>query len=125
MKLWNYFDVNLPLSSQAVRSLVALLLEVVVTSAMSPPPYPPPDTDYSLDGGRMMPSNDSLMMGDVGDMGGDFDTSYCEMLLNSPVPPTADQVPWFCICHSCKGTPGPKGERGDRGLPGKPPRREK
>ncbi|KAL2095861.1 hypothetical protein ACEWY4_008009 [Coilia grayii] len=85
--------------------------------------YPPP-ADM---GGRML-TNDSTMMGAMGDMGGfedmmgggDFDSTYCDMLLNSPVPPTADQVPWFCICHSCKGTPGPKGDRGDRGLPGRP-----
>lgn len=103
-----------------MRGLTVLLLELVVCSAMSHPPNPPPGVDYSVDGGRMLPSNDSMMMGDMGVMEGDFDTSYCEMLLNSPVPPTADQVPWFCICHSCKGTPGPKGERGDRGLPGRP-----
>ncbi|XP_041920480.1 inner ear-specific collagen [Alosa sapidissima] len=103
-----------------MRSLVALLLGVAACSAMTPPPYPPPGTDYNIDRRRMLPSNDPMMMGDMGEMTGDFDTSYCEMLLNSPVPPTADQVPWFCICHSCKGTPGPKGERGDLGLQGRP-----
>lgn len=48
------------------------------------------------------------------------DTTICDMLLNAPVPPPADQIPFFCICKYCKGTVGPKGDRGDRGLPGKP-----
>lgn len=43
----------------------------------------------------------------------------CDMLLNQPVPPPIDQIPFFCICSRCKGTPGPKGDRGDRGPPGK------
>lgn len=46
------------------------------------------------------------------------DTTICDMLLNAPVPPPADQIPFFCICKYCKGTVGPKGDRGDRGLPG-------
>ncbi|KAJ8357852.1 hypothetical protein SKAU_G00206460 [Synaphobranchus kaupii] len=46
------------------------------------------------------------------------DTSYCDMLLNSPVPPPMDSVPWHCFC--CKGMKGPKGDRGDAGLPGSP-----
>lgn len=100
-----------------MRSLVVLLLELCVCSAMFPPPGE----------GRMM-SNDSMRLdyGDYGNMAGGMqgdgmtegDSTYCDMLLNAPVPPTADQVPWFCICTSCKGTPGPKGDRGDRGLPG-------
>uniref|UniRef100_A0A672R4G5 Complement C1q tumor necrosis factor-related protein 7-like n=1 Tax=Sinocyclocheilus grahami TaxID=75366 RepID=A0A672R4G5_SINGR len=48
------------------------------------------------------------------------DLSYCQMLLEAPVPPTADQVPWFCICSTCSGNRGQKGDRGDRGLPGVP-----
>ncbi|XP_066508099.1 complement C1q and tumor necrosis factor-related protein 9-like [Hoplias malabaricus] len=53
---------------------------------------------------------------------GDFtDMSYCNMILEAPIPPTADQVPWFCTCTLCKGgSTGPKGDRGDRGLPGQP-----
>ncbi|XP_067310484.1 complement C1q and tumor necrosis factor-related protein 9A-like isoform X2 [Pseudorasbora parva] len=47
------------------------------------------------------------------------DLSYCDMLLEAPVPPPADQTPWFCVCSHCKGGPsGPKGNKGDRGLPG-------
>ncbi|XP_055053521.1 uncharacterized protein [Misgurnus anguillicaudatus] len=48
------------------------------------------------------------------------DLSYCQMILEAPVPPTADQVPWYCICSACSGNRGQKGERGDRGLPGSP-----
>ncbi len=46
------------------------------------------------------------------------DLSYCQMILEAPVPPTADQVPWFCICSACSGNRGQKGDRGDRGLSG-------
>ncbi|XP_072547032.1 uncharacterized protein [Salminus brasiliensis] len=48
------------------------------------------------------------------------DLSYCQMLLEAPVPPPADQVPWFCMCSTCPNNAGQKGERGDRGLPGHP-----
>nr|XP_006638028.2 PREDICTED: collagen alpha-1(X) chain-like isoform X1 [Lepisosteus oculatus] len=48
------------------------------------------------------------------------DMSYCQMLLESPVPPPIESVPWFCLCMNCKGTMGPKGDRGERGLPGHP-----
>uniref|UniRef100_A0A9J8D2D1 C1q domain-containing protein n=1 Tax=Cyprinus carpio carpio TaxID=630221 RepID=A0A9J8D2D1_CYPCA len=37
------------------------------------------------------------------------DLSYCQMILEAPVPPTADQVPWFCICSACSGNQGPQG----------------
>ncbi|TRY83673.1 hypothetical protein DNTS_027965 [Danionella cerebrum] len=50
------------------------------------------------------------------------DLSYCQMILDAPVPPTADQVPWYCICSACSGNRGQKGDRGDRGLPGIPGR---
>ena len=46
--------------------------------------------------------------------------AYCQMLLDSPVPLPADQVPWFCICYHCQGSHGPKGDRGERGLSGTP-----
>ncbi|XP_041849204.1 inner ear-specific collagen [Melanotaenia boesemani] len=47
-------------------------------------------------------------------------TAICDMLLNAPVPPPIDQIPFFCICSHCKGTVGPKGDHGDRGPPGQP-----
>ncbi|KAF7221863.1 inner ear-specific collagen [Nothobranchius furzeri] len=47
-------------------------------------------------------------------------TAICDMLFNAPVPPSIDQIPFFCICSYCKGTGGPKGDRGDRGPPGQP-----
>lgn len=48
------------------------------------------------------------------------DFSYCDVLLEAPVPPPGDQMPWFCICQQCKGGPvGPKGDKGERGQTGK------
>lgn len=72
---------------------------------MLPKGYPfPPDSGANSQGSRMF---------DMPDL------TYCNMILEAPVPPTADQVPWFCTCSLCKGASGgPKGERGDRGLPG-------
>ncbi|XP_059371028.1 collagen alpha-1(X) chain-like [Carassius carassius] len=61
---------------------------------------------------------DNLTQGQTGFAGPDL--SYCQMILEAPVPPTADQVPWFCICSACSGNQGKKGDRGDRGLPGVP-----
>lgn len=46
------------------------------------------------------------------------DMTICDMLLNAPVPLPPEQIPFFCLCSHCKGTPGPKGDRGDRGPPG-------
>lgn len=43
------------------------------------------------------------------------ESTICDMLLNAPVPPRVDEIPFFCMCSHCKGT---KGDRGDRGLPG-------
>ncbi|TST47758.1 Otolin-1 [Bagarius yarrelli] len=61
------------------------------------------------------------------------DLTYCDMILEAPVPPTADQIPWFCTCSLCKeywhcqkgdkgdrGLPGQKGEEGMRGIEGSP-----
>ncbi|KAF5902907.1 collagen alpha-1(X) chain-like [Clarias magur] len=68
-------------------------------------PFPPSGGDYSQ-GSRAF---------------GTQDLSYCNMILAAPVPPPADQVPWYCTCALCKDASGaPKGERGDRGLPGQP-----
>ncbi|KAI7810133.1 inner ear-specific collagen-like isoform X2 [Triplophysa rosa] len=47
------------------------------------------------------------------------DFSYCDVLLEVPVPPPGDQMPWFCICQQCKRGPvAPKGDKGDKGQPG-------
>ncbi|XP_043118047.1 complement C1q and tumor necrosis factor-related protein 9A-like [Puntigrus tetrazona] len=47
------------------------------------------------------------------------DLSYCNVLLEAPVPPPMDQMPWFCVCLQCKGGPNSsKGNKGDLGLPG-------
>lgn len=72
---------------------------------MLPKGYPlPPNSGVNTQGSRMF---------NIPDL------TYCNMILEAPVPPTADQVPWFCTCSLCKGAnDAPKGERGDRGLPG-------
>ncbi|XP_071396410.1 otolin-1 [Centroberyx affinis] len=44
----------------------------------------------------------------------------CELMMSGPDPPPANQLPWYCICHQCKGNQGTKGDPGDRGLPGIP-----
>ncbi|KAG9338500.1 hypothetical protein JZ751_025735 [Albula glossodonta] len=44
--------------------------------------------------------------------------AFCDVLMDSPVPPPIESIPWYCVCSRCKGTMGPKGDRGDRGLPG-------
>lgn len=72
---------------------------------MLPKGYPlPPNSGDNSKGSRMF---------DIPDL------TYCNMILEAPVPPTADEVPWFCTCSLCRGASGaPEGERGDRGLPG-------
>ena len=88
-----------------MKTVLGLLLGLSLSSAMSLSDPLGPD----MFNGSMMyqPGLDS-----------NADATYCQMLLDSPVPPPADQVPWFCICSRCQGTLGPKGDRGDRGLPG-------
>ncbi|XP_029381575.1 inner ear-specific collagen-like [Echeneis naucrates] len=50
-----------------------------------------------------------------------FDDPFlCDRLMNAPVPPAVDQIPFFCMCSYCKGSGGAKGDRGDRGPPGAP-----
>ncbi|XP_076837932.1 uncharacterized protein LOC143483092 isoform X2 [Brachyhypopomus gauderio] len=62
------------------------------------------------------PSQQTRMFG-----GNQQDMMYCKMVLDAPVPPMADEVPWFCTCTLCNAdSTGPKGDRGDRGLPGLP-----
>ncbi|XP_071347679.1 inner ear-specific collagen-like [Trachinotus anak] len=81
-----------------------------------PPPQPwPPSSNMTgdLDKLRMLKSTDPMTALVP-------DTSICDMLLNAPIPPPIDQIPFFCICSHCKGTVGPKGDRGDRGPPGEP-----
>ncbi|XP_072318251.1 uncharacterized protein [Eucyclogobius newberryi] len=50
----------------------------------------------------------------------DAQDAYCQLLLQSPVPVSPEQIPLHCICSHCKGTQGPKGDQGDRGMPGQP-----
>ncbi|XP_007240730.2 inner ear-specific collagen-like [Astyanax mexicanus] len=86
------------------------------------PPVPPPSDIYSL----TKSSGSSRTLTGVNDTQGSPsadspDLAYCNMILEAPIPPTADQVPWFCTCTLCKGgTKGPKGDKGDRGLTGPP-----
>lgn len=82
---------------------------------MDPMPAPPPEWNGTKEGRALNLTlhDDSLVP----------DTSYCEMLLESPVHTPMTEVPWFCMCTLCKGKgngAGHKGERGDRGLPGPP-----
>ncbi|XP_051990971.1 complement C1q and tumor necrosis factor-related protein 9-like [Xyrauchen texanus] len=47
------------------------------------------------------------------------DLSYCDLLLQEPMPPPVDQIPWFCVCSQCRGGKrGPKGDKGEMGQPG-------
>ncbi|KAM9459516.1 uncharacterized protein ACWYII_011074 isoform 2-T2 [Salvelinus alpinus] len=94
---------------------------------------PMPPSDYPNHGFPMPPSPHMNMTGNrrtgellVVEDGSEPDMSYCQTLLEVPVPPPMDQVPWFCVCSRCKASMGPKGDRGDRGLtgiPGSPGRR--
>ncbi|XP_015256117.1 PREDICTED: inner ear-specific collagen-like [Cyprinodon variegatus] len=75
-------------------------------------PFLPSDNNMTNNGLRMSATNSPLMP--------EPDTSICDIIFSQPVPPSIDQIPFFCICSYCKGTMGPKGDRGDRGLPGQP-----
>lgn len=77
----------------------------------SGPIWPPSEnmTNYA-DGLRMLATSSPLLP--------EPDTSICDILFSQPVPPSIDQIPFFCVCSYCKGTVGPKGDRGDRGPPG-------
>ncbi|XP_043991171.1 otolin-1 [Gambusia affinis] len=79
----------------------------------SGPLWPPGEnmTNYA-NGLRMLPTGSPLVP--------EPDTSICDILFSQPVPPSIDQIPFFCVCSYCKGTVGPKGDRGDRGSPGEP-----
>ncbi|GLD50649.1 collagen alpha-1(X) chain-like protein [Lates japonicus] len=77
------------------------------------PPWPPRNMTNVSDKLRMIGDTNPLTLPLP-------DTSICDILLNAPVPPPIDQIPFFCLCSHCKGTEGPKGDRGDRGPPGEP-----
>ncbi|MGH0171625.1 UNVERIFIED_CONTAM: hypothetical protein FKN15_006257 [Acipenser sinensis] len=79
-----------------------------------PPPPPPPGMNFTELGLRSFLLNEEGMPPQRPDP----DYSYCEVLMEAPVPPPIDSVPWFCLCMHCKGTAGPKGDQGDMGLPG-------
>ncbi|XP_067307521.1 complement C1q and tumor necrosis factor-related protein 9 [Pseudorasbora parva] len=68
----------------------------------------------------LIPTDNISLVSPFSTGGGEPDLAYCQMILDAPVPPTADQVPWYCICSACSGNRGQKGDRGDRGLPGVP-----
>lgn len=77
---------------------------------MLPKGYPLPPDGYPLPQNSRAHSSMRLSVPDL---------TYCDMILEAPVPPTADQVPWFCTCTLCKGSwQSQKGDKGDRGLPG-------
>ncbi|XP_057206755.1 complement C1q and tumor necrosis factor-related protein 9 isoform X1 [Triplophysa rosa] len=69
--------------------------------------------------GLLSNDTDSLLVAPLGPVV-EPDMSYCQMILEAPVPPTADQVPWYCICSACSAQKSQKGEKGGRGLPGSP-----
>ncbi|XP_063075974.1 otolin-1-like [Engraulis encrasicolus] len=79
------------------------------------PPMPPmPPGWNATEGGRSF--HDNYTEGPMV-----HDLSYCAMLMDSPVPATMSEVPWFCMCTLCHGNNrGPKGDRGARGYPGLP-----
>ncbi|XP_059931839.1 complement C1q and tumor necrosis factor-related protein 9 [Gadus macrocephalus] len=79
------------------------------------PPFPLPPGMEDL-GGKSFEGG----MGQNVSLPGEQTEAYCQMLLDSPVPLPADQVPWFCICFHCQGRHGPKGDPGERGLSGSP-----
>ncbi|XP_051234123.1 collagen alpha-1(X) chain-like [Dicentrarchus labrax] len=84
-------------------------------------PMPPTGLPWPPGGNMTDGSNNMRMLGATDpEMPPMPDTTICDMLLNAPVPPPIDQIPFFCLCSHCKGTVGPKGDRGDRGLPGAP-----
>ncbi|XP_061733813.1 inner ear-specific collagen [Nerophis ophidion] len=97
--------------------LLALVFRPVVMAmpeAISPdnwePPFETPPLPMPVDG-RFYSEN---MTGPEGGSS----KAYCQMLLQSEVPP--DQMPWFCLCTDCKSNTGAKRDHGDRGLPGRP-----
>ncbi|XP_070829788.1 complement C1q and tumor necrosis factor-related protein 9-like [Chaetodon trifascialis] len=94
------------------------LSELLPSARMNPLQLPPTGQPWQPSGNmtnnlRMVGATDSVMP-PMPDM------AICDMLLNAPVPPPSDQIPFFCLCAHCKGTMGPKGDRGDRGPPGAP-----
>ncbi|XP_051522226.1 collagen alpha-2(VIII) chain isoform X1 [Myxocyprinus asiaticus] len=90
--------------NMGVRSIVGVLVCLSLGQCASVPEF------------RGILPNESLPLGPVAEP----DLSYCQFLLDAAVPPTANQVPWYCICSACSGKKGPKGDKGDRGLPGSP-----
>ncbi|KAI2656500.1 Otolin-1 [Labeo rohita] len=94
--------------TQDVRSIVGVLVCLSFGQCFSIP-------EFRATESGLMPT-DNVTQGGFAEP----DLSYCQMILEAQVPPTADQVPWFCICSACSGNQGQKGDRGDRGLPGVP-----
>lgn len=99
---------------QMLSGLLALLLLALARSAASPPvgaTTAPPYTTAPLRDNHMLTPTDSSQYSMSNNL-------ICDMLFNAPVPPSIDQIPFYCICSYCRGTVGSKGDQGDRGPPG-------
>lgn len=91
--------------------LLALAMACSAASSSTGATTAPPYTTAALRDNRMLSPTDSSQYSMSNNL-------ICDMLFNAPVPPSIDQIPFFCICSYCKGTVGSKGDHGDRGPPG-------
>ncbi|MGH0158103.1 UNVERIFIED_CONTAM: hypothetical protein FKN15_035225 [Acipenser sinensis] len=96
-----------------------------------PPPLPPPPHLFL---GMNFTELDSRSFQGMPPQGPEPDYSYCEVLMEAPVPPPIDSVPWFCQegetgekgdqgrsgWRGAKGDMGLKGDKGDQGTDGLP-----
>lgn len=95
-----------------------LLPDTEPGSELGGPPFEFPDTGTFRSGMLPLPPTGGLN-GTTDIMTPSVpDTTICDLLMNSPMPPSIAEVPYYCACWRCKGTAGPKGDRGDRGPPG-------
>ncbi|XP_053739599.1 inner ear-specific collagen-like isoform X1 [Synchiropus splendidus] len=80
-------------------------------------PRLPPDNLWSQQGNETSGSL-RMMQDPVPEMTLLPDMRICDMVLNTPEPVPPDEVPSFCSCSHCKGTPGPQGDNGAQGAEG-------